>query len=225
MGYDFETDKKYNIEKHVAMDLEIEKTCYSGGEFVHGTITLRPKEGLQNPLLSNPLATLYLTEDFYYTYSENEYNPRTQRNEFVTKVAEEHNIPLTLPLDFQNFYNANIMNTVKIPFQFQIPVNIYPTCIFSSSAYVKHYMSIDFPSIMAKKTLIIIIKNNSYFNKYNNLLLQPAVCYKEEKKHKFLVSKGSFNATLTLPINLFSYDEMIPFDVDIDATKLSMDIK
>lgn len=52
------------------MDLEIEKTCYSGGEFVNGTITLRPKEGLKNPILSNPQATLNLTEYFFYSFVE-----------------------------------------------------------------------------------------------------------------------------------------------------------
>ena len=225
MGYDFESDKAFNVENQVAMDLEIEKTCYSGGEFVNGTITLRPKEGLKNPILSNPQAILNLTEYFFYSYVEDEFNPATKRKEFVTKDAEENNTLLTVPLNFNNFYNANIMNTLKIPFQIQIPINIYPTCIFGSTAYVKHYLSIDFPSIMAKKTLVIVIKNNSYFSKYNGLLQQPSVCYKEVKKHKLLVSKGSFKATLKLPINSFSYDEMIPFDVDIDCTKLSMDIK
>ena len=49
------------------MTLETEKTCYFPGEFVSGKITLRPKEGISNPLLSNPYATLILTETFHYT--------------------------------------------------------------------------------------------------------------------------------------------------------------
>ena len=227
MGYDFESDKKYNVEKNVSMTIELGKTCYSPGEYLNGTITLRPKEGLQNPLLSSPYATLYLTEYFYYTFSEDEYNPRTKRNEYVSKVAEENNNLLNIPLNFSNFQNANIMNTVTIPFQIQIPLNIYPTVIINSSAYVKHYLCIDFPSILAKKTVIIVIKNDRYFSHYNNLLQENGVsCFKEIEKHKLaVISKGSFKVNLKLPKNAFAYNEMIPFEVDIDCSKLSMNVK
>ena len=225
MGYDFETDKKYNIEKYVSMTIQLNKTCYSPGEYLNGTIILKPKEGLQKPLLQDTNATLYLTEFFYYKYFEEEFDHVQKRKKNVSKVAEE-SIPLiTLPMNFSNFYNANIINTVNIPFQIQIPMNCYPSCIFDSTTYVKHYLAIDFPSIMAKKTEIIVIKNNSYFSKYNGLLQEPAICYKETTKRKLFISQGSFNATLKLPRNLFTYDEMIPFEVDVDATKLSIDIK
>ena len=225
MGYDFETDKKYNIEKYVSMTIQLNKTCYSPGEYLNGTIILKPKEGLQQPLLHDTNATLYLTEFFYYKYFEEEYDRIQKRKKSVPKVAEETIPLLTLPMNFSNFYNANIMTTVNIPFQIQIPMNCYPSCIFDSTTYVKHYLAIDFPSIMAKKTEIIVIKNNAYFSKYNGLLQEPAICYKETTKRKLFVSQGSFNATLKMPRNIFSYDEMIPFEVDVDATKLSIDIK
>lgn len=225
MGYDFESDKKYNIEKFVSMTIQLNKTCYSPGEYVNGTIILKPKEGLQQPLLQDTNATLYLTEFFYYRYYESQYDPVKKRNESVAKDAEESIPLLTLPMNFSNFYNANIMTTVNIPFQIQIPMNCYPSCIFDSTTYVKHYLAIDFPSIMAKKTEIIVIKNNSYFSKYNGLYQEPAVCYKETTKRKLFVSQGSFSANLKLPRNTFSYDEMIPFEVDIDATKLSIAIR
>ena len=225
MGYDFESDKKYNIEKFVSMTIQLNKTCYSPGEYVNGTIILKPKEGLQQPLLQDTNATLYLTEFFYYRYHENQYDPHKKRNESVPKDAEESVPLLTLPMNFSNFYNANIMTTVNIPFQIQIPMTCYPSCIFDSLTYVKHYLAIDFPSIRAKKTEIIVIKNNSYFSKYNGLYQEPAVCYKETTKRKLFVSQGSFSANLKLPRNTFSYDEMIPFEVDIDATKLSIAIR
>ena len=189
MGYDFETDTKYNVEKSVSMTIELNKTCYSPGEYVNGTIILKPKEGLQNTLLTSPFATLYLTEYFYYTYLEDEFNPKTGRKELNSKVAEE-NVPLLeIPLNFTNFQNANIMSTISIPFQIQIPQNIYPSLIFDNNSYVKHYLSIDFPSILAKKTVIIIIKNNVFFSTYNNRFQQPAVAYKETTKHKLFVSQ------------------------------------
>ena len=226
MGYDFEADKTYNFEKDISMTITLKKTCYSPGEYVDGTITLRANQGAQNTFLSSPFATLYFTEYFHYTYTDNVYNPRLQRNEFVSKVAEENNPLLTIPLNFSNFQNANIMNPVSIPFQMQIPINIYPTCIFSSSEYVKHYLAIDFPSILAKKTVVVIIKNNQYFTTFNGLLQQPASAFREVKKHSLgLISKGSFSSSLKLQTNAFSYDEMIPFEVDIDCSKLKINIK
>jgi hypothetical protein len=225
MGYDFESDKAYNVENTVSMTVETQKTCYFPGEFVTGNIILRPKEGISNPLLSNPYANLILTETFHYTYCEDVYNPHKGKKEFTTMTAEESMTLLQMPLNFTNFLNANIMQTVVIPFQVQLPMQIYPSVIFSSDAYVKHHLSIDFPSIQAKKTVIIVIKNNQHFTTFNQLWQQPAVCFKETTKHALFVSKGSFKSTLTLPRNAFTYDEKIPFTVDIDCSQLSLNIK
>ena len=159
MGYDFEADKTYNFESDISMTVELKRTCYSPGEYVDGTIILRTKQGIQNTFLTSPFATLYFTEYFHYTYTEDVYNPRLQRNEFVSRVAEENNPLLTIPLNFSNFQNANLMNTVSIPFQFQIPINIYPTCIFSTSEYVKHYLAIDFPSILENSEANLFLNN------------------------------------------------------------------
>ena len=97
--------------------------------------------------------------------------------------------------------------------------------MFNSSTFIKHYLCVEFPSIQAKKTTIIVIKNPPYFSNYNRLYQSPAMCYKEIKKSKLFFSQGSFTASLKLQKNAFAYDEMIPFEIDIDATKLSIDIK
>ena len=225
MGVDFEADKQYNYENTVSMELEFEKTCFSPGEYVNGSIHLRPKPGNTNSFLDNPQASLYITEYAYYTYSVNEVDPRTNQTHYVSKVAEE-NIPvLNIPLNFSNFQNANINNGLKLPFTFQVPLRIYPSCMFNSSTFIKHYLCVEFPSIQAKKTTIIVIKNPPYFSNYNRLYQSPAMCYKEIKKSKLFFSQGSFTASLKLQKNAFAYDEMIPFEIDIDATKLSIDIK
>ena len=57
------------------------------------------------------------------------------------------------------------------------------------------------------------------------ILKTPAICFKETTKHKLFFSKGSFNASIKLPKNSFYYDEIVPFEVDIDASKLSIRIK
>lgn len=226
MGYDFDTDRNYNFENSVSMIIELGKTCFSPGEILNGGIILKPKESSLLKYLETPIATLYLTEHAYYTYSESEYNPRTGRNEYVSKVAEEYYPILNNPLNFSNFINADMSNTLKLPFSIQIPLRIYPSCYFSSSTYVKHYLTIDFPSIGAKKSVIIVIKNPQYFSTYNHLYQSPAVCYKETTKHSMIFfSKGSFSASLKLEKNAFAYDENIHFDVKLDLTKMSLNIK
>ena len=138
MGYDFESDKQYNFESTVSMTLELTKTCYSPGEYINGSLSLKPKQGNTNSFLDNPMATLYITEYSYYQYTVNEMDPRTNMSHVVTKVAEE-NVPiLNFPLNFSNFQNANINNGVKLPFSVQIPLRIYPSCLFGSNTFVKH---------------------------------------------------------------------------------------
>ena len=125
---------------------------------------------------------------------------------------------------FPNFEGSNLMNEVKIPFQLQVPQKAYPTCIFSQSDFVRHYLTVEFPSIEAKRTVIIVIKNTSYFYKENKLLLSPAIHFREIKKKNFFAEKGSYTASLKLPTNIFSYDQKIPFEIDIDVTNLIFEI-
>ena len=127
--------------------------------------------------------------------------------------------------DLTNFQNANVSTVLKIPFTVQIPLRIYPSCLFGSNTFVKHYLCVDFPSIGAKKTSIIVIKNPPYFSHYNHLYQAPAMCYKEMKKHKIIFSQGSFVASVRLPKNAFKYEEPIPFEIDIDMTKLAISVK
>ena len=114
MGYDFDTDRNYNFENSVSMIIELGKTCFSPGEILNGGIILKPKESSLLKYLETPIATLYLTEHAYYTYSESEYNPRTGRNEYVSKVAEEYypTIPIfSLDLIFKLiFFNIKGVN-------------------------------------------------------------------------------------------------------------------
>ena len=225
MGYDFESDQQYNFETSVTMIVELNKTCFAPGEYVNGTITVKPKDQNAPPFILDPRATLYLTEYAYYTYMVDELDPRTNETHFVSKVAEE-NIPLLqLPLDFSQYRDTGISSLPKLPFTCQIPLRIYPSCLFNSNTFVKHYLCIDFPSIKAKKTCIIVIKNPPYFSTYNRMYQAPAVCFKEMKKHKLLFSQGSFTATIKVPKNAFPYTEFVPFEIDIDLTKLSLNLK
>jgi len=221
-GYDFENDKNFNYENSISMRIELGKTCFSPGEYVKGGIILKPKPGNTLEYLQNPTAYLSIIEDAKYTYMAEE--KTNKGREYVTKTAKETNTILNIPLDIYSYKNSPLVDALKILFNFQIPLRINPSCFFEYNAYTKHYLTIDFNSISAKKSLIIVIKNPPYFSAYNHLYKSPSTLYKQFEKSKLFFSKGFFIFSLTLPKNSFAYDEPIPFDIDLDLTNLSMDI-
>ena len=223
IGYDFENDKNFNFENSISMTIELGKTCFSPGEYVKGGIILKPKPGNTLEYLQNPTAYLSITEEAKYTYTVQETHHGNKTS--VTKTAKEMNNILNIPLDIYSYNNSPLVDTLKIIFNFQIPLRIYPSCFFGYNAYIKHYLTIDFNSISAKKSLIIVIKNPPYFSLYNHLYKSPSNCYKEFQKSKFFFSQGFFIVSFTLPKNSFSYDEPIPFQIDLDLNNLSMDIR
>ena len=226
MGYDFETDKKYNFENNVSMIFELNKTCFSKGEIITGNIILSAKEGLIQTQLLNPYAVMTLEEKHYYEYKEYYYDNSRKTTSSKNKEEIENKTILSIPMDFSNFNGANILTGIQIPFQLKVPETAYPSCFFESTAYVKHFLILDFHSIQARKTNIIIIKNNIYFSNYNGLLKAPIIYYKEITKYKYaFFNYGSFKATATLPKNIFSYNEKIPFLIDIECPKLLITIK
>ena len=226
MGSDFESNKKYNFEKNVSMIFDINKTCYSKGEMIFGSIVLTPKDGLVQTQLINPFAKMTLKEHHYYEYYEYHYDSKRGTSTAEKRVDEENIIIFSIHMDFSNFNGANILTGLQIPFQIQVPVMSYPSCFFEPSAYCRHFLTCDFPTIEARKSVEIIIKNNMYFSSLNGLLKTPAVITKEITKHKYaFFNYGSFKATITLPKNIFSYTENIPFIIEIDCKKLSFNIK
>ena len=225
-AYDFETDKNYNFDNAISMEIELGKTCFSPAESVSGSIILKPKEGTKANILQNPTAVLSLTQYSFYTYNVQEIDPKSHKKHNINKEANEIDNLLNLPLNLTNYKDAEINSILKIPFSFKIPLNAYPSCFFEEKIYVKHYLCINFSSINAKKTLIIVIKNPPYFNIYNKLYQSPSICYKVMDKNKLGVfSQGSFNASLKLQKNAFTYQEVIPFEIDIDLSLLSLNVK
>jgi hypothetical protein len=209
------------------MTIELNKTCFSKGEFIIGKIILKPKDGLLTQTkLINPYGLLSLNEKHYYEYYESYYDESKKTHDF-RKREEIENVPLlSVQMDFSNFSGANILVGIQIPFQIKVPETAYPSCLFENNEYVKHFLTIEIPSIEAKKTEAIIIKNNIYFSNFNGLLKTPCNYHLQTTKHKYLFFKyGSFKSTITLTKNIFTYDEDIPFMIDIECTNLSLPIK
>ena len=225
--YEFEKDVKYNYESNISMKLEINKTCYSKGEILKGSLFLFPRSYLYQTQLTNPYAEIKLEEMHYFQYHENDYDKNKKAPSSITLEEEENITVLSENISFPNFRDVNItLDGLKIPFEVKIPQTAYPSCIFDSNAFVRHFFSVNFPSIGAKKTLVIVIKNNIFFSVYNGRLKSPITIQKEITKHKFIFfNSGFFKYSVTIPKNIFSYEEIIPFLIDIDFPNLSFNIR
>ena len=226
---EFELDEEYNYEFNISMNIELNKTCYSKGETIQGFISLFSKNILKKTILINPYAKIILLEKHHYEYSSEGIIKNKKIDKlFNQEKKEEENITLlSKTLVFQKYNNSTVSSeALKIPFQIRIPKKAYPSCIFDSTSYVKHFLIIEFPFINAKKTIIIIIKNNIYFSDDNNLLKCPLIITNEISKCQLLfLNSGSFKYSITLPKNIFYYEEVIPFLIDIETYNLSFSIK
>ena len=223
MQTDFNLGDKYNYEKDVSLSIELNKTCYSKGELINGTIILTPKPNSQKTELTNPFAKLSFIEKQCYEFFETFHEKDKDILKPTKKFVKEINILGSLPINFSNFTNAKMLPCLKIPFQINVPNNAYPSCIFENNAYVMHFITCEFESLQVKKSVIIIIKNNYYFSKENKLLKMPLEYKKTITKHKFaLISCGFFVVTITLEKNICPYNDNLQIVIGIDCSKLNI---
>ena len=225
MGNDYDYDKENNYEKDVSMTIELNKTCFFKGQEIKGKIILSSKNGTKETQLLNPYIIISIKQKGQYSYIEgsNEFNVDSSN---IRKTTKENINLLTIQLDFPNFIGANLLIGVNIPFKVKIPDKIYPSLYFNSATYIKHFLVCDFPSIEAKKSKFIVIKNNIYFSEENHLLKTPVIYNKEITEYKYLFfNSGNFFCNFTLTKNIFSYNENIPLIIDIDGKNMSVNLK
>ena len=216
-NYDFEkNNKKYNNEKNFTITIELNKTCYFKGEYIKGNLILKPRDIIQKSLLLCPIiANATLEEIQSYKYFE------------ISKDSiSEKEILFKYPMNVPIFNGKTIIEGMKIPFEYQIPHNTYPSCIFDDNSYVRHILIFDFSSIEAKKSIVIIIKNSQYFSAFNDLFKSPKEVNLKATKHKYAIfNMGCFSATVKLEKNVFGYDEVIPLQIEIDCPNLKITLE
>ena len=224
--YDFEHHYKYNYDSQVSLTINLPKTCYSKGEFIDGNLFLKTKQFMQETILLNPLANASLTELHNRGQPETDFDVYDQKNQSQKKSLEEEITLFIYEMGLKSYSGSNLFLGISIPFHFQIPEKCNPSCIFDSNTYIRHLLTFDFVSIKAKKTAIIIIKNDKYFSLENKLYKSPSIYTRKVSKHQYAIfSKGSFTASLKLAKNSFQYDEIIPFIVEIDCSNLNIQVK
>ena len=213
--YDFEeNNKKYNLETYFKIDITLQKTCYFKGEIIKGKIKITPKDLVKKNLLLCPIIGNIILEE--------NYNYRINSKLDVNKEI----ILFKYPKDLPKFDGNKIIEGMEADFECEIPKIAYPSVLIDNFTYVRHILTFDFTTIEARKSILIIIKNEQYFTGFNELYKAPSEAKLVTGKHKFAIFyMGEISANLKLFKNAFTYNEPIPFTLDIDCSTLTIKIQ
>lgn len=214
----FREDRNYNKEDKVHFRLDLDKKSFYPGELITGRFIFSLKENSPIRIFTDPTAIFTLKEMYQWYFSSG--GRKTTRHQ-----NEDERILTQSKITFNQFINADLSSFITIPFSFQLPANgIHPTLHFNEKSFVAHYFTVEFPSINAKKSEIIAIKNTIYYTLDNYLYRSPATAQLNTDKHRGFANKGNLSCTLTLPKNVFSYSEQIPFTIDLNISHLDMEV-
>ena len=214
---------KYNYDSQVSLIISLTKISYSKGETVTGTMFLKTKPYLQETILYNPQASISFIEFQHSGEQETDFDIYSDSSK--NKLSKKEKIYFTYPLNLFSYNGANLYSGVNINFYVNLPKECSSSCFIDNNTYIKHFIVIDFPTIRAKKSEAIIIKNTKYYTSENKLYKTPIISKLETSKHKYAVfNMGEIKATMTLSKNSFKYSETIYFIVEIDASKLTIEI-
>ena len=210
-----------NPENDISLDIELNKTCFSKDEYIYGIIVLTPKINSFIKEFLNPYALISIQEKHNYEYLDSSYDQDNDEIKPTKKSINEFKTLIKTQYNFSNYLNSSMIPCLKIQFRIKVPNNAYPSCLFDKNTFVIHYLTIEFESLKAKKSEIIIIKNSPYFTKENGLLKIPAVYKCILTKHKYVIFDcGYMEVKITLEKNICPYNENLPIEINIDCSKL-----
>ena len=222
MQNDFYLGDEFNYENDVSLSIELDKTCYSKGEKINGTLILSPEQNSTHTELVNPYAKFSFIEKQCYEFLETFYEKDRDIIKPTRKNIEEIKILGSYPMNFSKYEKSKMLPNLKIPFQIMIPINAYPSLMSDKNTYILHFLTCELESLKVKKSIPFIIKNNPYFTKENKLLKIPYETKQLIGKHKFaIISCGNFEVKINLEKNICPYNENLPITIDIDCSNLN----
>ena len=223
--YDLDYSYKYNYDSQVSLIVSLTKISYSKGETVSGSMFLKTKPYLQETILYNPQADISFVEYQRSGEPETDFDIYSDGTTNKTNLSNKEKVYFTYPLDLTAFNGASLYIGFTINFNIKLPDECSSTCFIDNNTFIRHFIVVNFPSIQAKKSEAIIIKNTKYYSFENKLYKSPVISKLETSKHKYAIfNMGEIKATLTLPKNSFKYNENIYFIIEIDCSKLSISI-
>ena len=143
--------KKYNDEKDIKFDITLNKVCYMPGEQIIGSLDIQPKPRINETILNDTIVSMKIIQFQKYSYTRG-----SGGDDAETIIVSDERDVFSENLDFINFKGANILSGINIPFSIQIPLDIHAS-VYYNGDYVKHFFSVEFPEIKAKRALMIII--------------------------------------------------------------------
>ena len=203
-----------NINEKADINIELNKVCYFPEEYILGTIIIFPKLENIEPFNENPELIIKLEENQISTYrKQNGYS-------FSIEKISINNILIDKRLNLKDSIIQDYSAGIKVPFSVQIPKRAYPTVI-SVNINISHIFIVEIPCCNGRGIKNIVIKNTFP----EKLLIKNIESNSKFKKSKLCSNKGSISCKVKLPKNYFFYNEDIPFEVNIDCSKLDLKIK
>ena len=205
----------YNKTGDIAREIDLNKVCYYPGDDIKGNLILSPKYNLIENIINNPVINIIITQ--YQNYSFDEGSDTKIEKDIIPLV----NISINIKEALNNEMNDS--KKIKIPIEFKLPIETYPSVYFGENKYVKHFLTVEYPFFNVKRTVMIIVKNNLSFQP--DELKMPYEYHEQIKKSKLFIKKGSCYLKIKMPKNYFTYNEKIEFNINLDCKDLKIDIK
>ena len=185
--------EKYNDEKKMTINIELNKVCYFPGELITGIITIFPSLEVFETLMENQELVITLKEYQHFTYTTKHGKHST------THTVSRTNELINSKINFKDIITPDYSAGFKIPISLQISKEAYPTIFFEfDNRYVRHYFTVEVPNC-AKRTKLIVI-NNVFPQK---VLSKNINAKNEFSKSKFFSDKGSLSCNIKMPKNYF----------------------
>jgi len=155
-----------------------------------------------------------ITQTSCYTYQDG--------SDYETE--EETTVLMTHNFRFSDYIQLGQEKEINLKVKYTLPKNARPSIFIDTHDYVKHLITVNYPHFGAKRTKVLIVKNNLNFHSKNRQLLCPFNYPINFNKKKFFMKKGSCNLVITMPRNYFLYNEKISYNIHLDCTLLDIPV-
>ena len=204
----------YNEEDNLSIQIKLQKSCYYPGETLNGTIILQAKTNKISRVFNFTNAVVGITQfQQYKFYLEN-----------ILISKEERNYLLSKPIKFKNYKNRSILIPLSLPFNVKIPRETAPSFIHDETNFIRHFLTIKFPSIKCKKSIGIIIQNRQNLLKENGLFKESIEKFNDVRKSYLLRKYSKIAYLFRTEKNSYAYNEIIPYEIIMNCSECDIDI-
>ena len=204
----------YSEEDNLSIQIKLQKSCYYPGETLNGTIILQAKTNKMSSVFNFTNAIISITQyQQYKFYLENILISKEERNNLLSK-----------PIKFKNYKNRSILIPLSLPFNVKIPRETAPSFIHDETNFIRHFLTIKFPSIKSKKSIGIIIQNRQNLLKENGLFKETIEKFNDVRKSNLLRKYSKIAYLFRTEKNSYAYNEIIPYEIIMNCSECDIDI-